>query len=286
MFTMLSSSSSKVLAAALLLFVACGGPHHAVVMGQTVTQVCENNADCNNGNIDGNLFCEETYDFDSNSNVNKCNRCSQNCFTVDRSYNFSIASEFGCPESCCDWDLEIETTEASTTWMGTWTIAPCGDNAEDLTIFAGWIEGKEATGKSVAEFAAESTPCAVVRYEYDDGLFPTVASVVDCSDEEEEEEETTDADGNEEEGCDSINSFRTFAIWTVNESTGDMEFYQGTPEPFVIEFGWGDLCGALEDLGKSLARGLIITIVIIVLAICACVAGCIYCCVKKNKTEQ
>ena len=244
------------------------------VKGQQVQQVCENHDDCNANGSGGSDFCEETYDLDTSSTVNKCSACGPNCYVVDRTWNSSIAATYGCPQTCCDWDLPILDTYSSPYWLETWTIAPCDTaTTKSKTFFAGWIVGADAVSKSVEDFASESEPCAVVTYNYDDGKFPEVAYVIDCT---EADDEDTDDDV-----C--VTEERTYGIWMVDEESGDMEFYKDTPT--VIKFGLEDLCDFLEDTGKAIARGFIITIVIIVLLVLACIGACVYCCVRKNKNN-
>ena len=288
---MMSSSflfTSSLLYSTLLLI----SPSSVFVLGQTqVTQVCNKHSDC--GGEGSSNFCEEDYSLDAGTYINKCSVCSSECFEYDRSqFSSRIAATQGCPESCCDWELDIDTTHWSLKWLDPWKIAPCAD-AESLTVFGGWIEGvhdgsrdggddasSSGSKKSVEEFAAESIPCGVARYDYADGLFPVSASIVDCSTDNYESinnDESSDVD----DGCDAI--VRTYAIWTVHKTTGEMKYYQDFP--VAIKFGDDFLCDAGEAIGKTITTILVLISIAVVLSIAGCVVGC-YCCFCRNKNKS
>ena len=164
----------------------------------------------------------------------------------DYYYYYDLGTSLGCPESACNWNVNIDTSYGYNQ-LRKWYIPYCEENDLALKVHAGYMNG-DKSNLSLGDFSKKSKSCDVKRYDAPTGTeFPKTVWAVDC---------TKIAPSKE---CKEVK--RSIAIWT-EAPDGSKSFYKDMDHPLLLEIGGSESC--VVDRAISMVAIIIIIIGVIV----------------------
>lgn len=244
--------------------------------------VCPNDHQCNQHSDCSNITGHDESSWCTANH--QCQPCSSSCWTPRRLgpdyqledtsyynnyfYQENESIDLSCPETCCDWGLNASMDIVLRPDVESLRVNIGACNASRV-FDAYWTAGLD-NHLSPNEFIEKGNPCQVKRYDFDDGLFPSSVSIVDCS----------QADIVAE--CDQGDL--TVAL---------IEVAPNTSSSFVnIATGFGDIlptypmAGTIDKNSESCSfqdffRFLSILLTIVIVVAISSVVACIYCCCRS-----